>query len=349
MKALNTLLAVSIIALTAAIPRAQEPGTAAAPPDDIYCAATKWQLFYYYLNPGGGDSVNKFQLKCAGRESTVEMPDWLEKTLPAMAEHKVWRDPEKGELSEAEVWQTAVSILYEYSKLAGEALAGEKGKFPPGFKLEKFGEGNFPYRFSLAMDRLERAKLQQSFEGRGGPMMDDMYRVLAGMDKAASALEVSDAAGFQSASDEIVQLTQRCFSRLFDPPPSEAGERYRYEIAMRIVHGYRGATLPVPASQALFLSKGDRVDVLVTIEALMGNGAKELVTATILQNALVMSVFKPEDKNNTAAVELMLNPVEAQYLALSLVQNKEIHLILRAPGDVEMRPMEMSTFRKLFQ
>jgi len=40
------------------------------------------QLFYYYLNPGSGESVKNFQLKCSDKLSSVKIPDWLEKTLP---------------------------------------------------------------------------------------------------------------------------------------------------------------------------------------------------------------------------------------------------------------------------
>ena len=49
-----------------------------------------------------------------------------------------------------------------------------------------------------------------------------------------------------------------------------------------------------------------------------------------------------------AAVYVALNPNEAQYLSLAMKQG-EITTILRGLGDIEMHPMEMASFRKLFR
>ncbi|HCC48951.1 MAG TPA: hypothetical protein DEQ38_12665 [Elusimicrobia bacterium] len=115
--------------------------------------------------------------------------------------------------------------------------------------------------------------------------------------------------------------------------------------------GYRGTALTVGGSQLLFLKKGDRVDVLLTFEAKMaedGKERKEKVTATFLQNIVVLNVTRPEKTDGVGAVELLLNPVEAQYAALALAQG-EIAITVRAPGDTELHPMEMASFRKLIK
>lgn len=70
--------------------------------------------------------------------------------------------------------------------------------------------------------------------------------------------------------------------------------------------------------------------------------------APILQNVVVADVKRPEKLDQIGAVELLLNPNEAQYAALSLEQGS-LHLARRASGDAEMHPMEMATFRKLFK
>ncbi|HXS99862.1 MAG TPA: RcpC/CpaB family pilus assembly protein [Elusimicrobiota bacterium] len=111
--------------------------------------------------------------------------------------------------------------------------------------------------------------------------------------------------------------------------------------------GYRGMALSLPGDQASFVKKGDRVDVLVTFDAVTKTG-KEKVTATILQNVLVLEAVKPAKIEERGVVELELNPNEAQYLALGIKQG-EIQISVRAPGDKEMHPMEMASFRKLFQ
>ena len=139
-------------------------------------------------------------------------------------------------------------------------------------------------------------------------------------------------------------------------------------LSVKIPPGYRGAILPIDQEMKILIKPGDRVDVLVTFDALMNDGRKEKVTATILQNVLVIAVgtnlgqgmnakqFKnlgdKEDKtaafSEKATVSLALNPNEAQYLALALKQG-EPTVIMRGLGDVEMHPMEMASFRKLFR
>ena len=115
-----------------------------------------------------------------------------------------------------------------------------------------------------------------------------------------------------------------------------------------VTAGYRGVAVPLSGEQAAFIKKGDRVDALVTFEAQLKDKAKEKVTATILQNVVVLEVIRPEKLDDKGVVELLLNPNETQYLALSLQQGALL-LSVRAEGDKEMHPMEMASFRKLFQ
>ncbi|MBU2575232.1 MAG: hypothetical protein KKH28_14275 [Elusimicrobia bacterium] len=114
-----------------------------------------------------------------------------------------------------------------------------------------------------------------------------------------------------------------------------------------LVPGYRGTAIPVSGDQLLYVKKGDRVDVLVTFDA-AAKDVKEKVTATILQNVIVINVRKPDHPDETGVIELLCNPNEAQYLALSAAQG-DTSIAVRAPGDFSMRPMEMASFRKLIK
>lgn len=114
-----------------------------------------------------------------------------------------------------------------------------------------------------------------------------------------------------------------------------------------VTAGYRGMAVPLSGDQAAFVKKGDRVDAMVTFDAKLKD-TKEKVTATILQNVLVLDVIKPAKLEDNGAIELVLNPNEAQYLALSLQQG-DVRFSVRAPGDKVMPPMEMASFRKLFR
>jgi len=87
--------------------------------------------------------------------------------------------------------------------------------------------------------------------------------------------------------------------------------------------------------------------MLVTFEAILSGGSKETVTATMLQNVVVLKVTRPDTVGGNGVVQLLCNPNEAQYAALSLAQGKTINLVRRAPGDLEMRPMEIASLRKL--
>ena len=69
---------------------------------------------------------------------------------------------------------------------------------------------------------------------------------------------------------------------------------------------------------------------MVTFEAMMGKGAKEMVTATILQNIVVLKVSRPDSPGGTGVVQLLCNPNEAQYAVLSLAQCKSVNIVRRA-------------------
>ncbi|MFI5347393.1 MAG: RcpC/CpaB family pilus assembly protein [Elusimicrobiota bacterium] len=110
-----------------------------------------------------------------------------------------------------------------------------------------------------------------------------------------------------------------------------------------LLAGYRATSLSVPAHQLRFLSVGDRIDVMATFDATMEDKKTEAVTATILQNVIVLAVDQA-----AGVISLELNPNEAQYAALFDSKDK-LWLSRRAKGDTEMHPMEMASARKLFR
>lgn len=113
--------------------------------------------------------------------------------------------------------------------------------------------------------------------------------------------------------------------------------------------GYRAVAIPVAGDQLLYVKKGDRVDVLVSFVAPLEKGGKELTTATILQNVPVTNVVRPAKTEDAGAIELLVTPVEAQYAALSVAQGKKVDIVVRAPGDNDVHPMDMASFRALIR
>jgi len=139
-------------------------------------------------------------------------------------------------------------------------------------------------------------------------------------------------------------------------------------LSVKVPPGYRGCTLPMDNELMRLIKPGDRVDILVTFDAVMGDNRKEKVTATILQNVLVLGVgtnlgqgmSSIQAKNKEAQVSadqafsdkgvlsLALNPQEAQYLSLSQKQG-DVNIIVRGLGDMELHPMEIASFKRLIK
>ena len=308
---------------------------------DAACAAEDMQLFYYYLSPVQDAKVKNRPTTCHPGKKSLQLPAWLERSLPAMTARKVWKDPEEGELSEAVVWQTPVSILYEASdKLAkGGDLMAADAEF-----------GDMRIRFIMSVERVTKAGLETSFGGRGGPMLATLDAATRAFDGLTGALSRDDRKAFDESAAGLLKSGRDLFAQVFEEPRS-GGKKpaARYTPEVRVLPGYRGVSLPVPASQALFLGRGERVDMLVSFDALTGTDTREKVTATILQNVIVTGVQKSAGAGEPGVVQLLCNPNEAQYAALSLAQGSSITLIRRAPGDTEMRPMEIASFRRLIK
>ncbi len=318
---------------------------------DVNCAAEDMQVLYYYMEPALDPKIKERATACHGAQTTLKMPEWLEKALPAMHEHKVWSDPEEGQLSEAKVWQTAFSILYELDYMTKKLLpAAEGGIAAEPARLEA-EYNDIRLRLIMAIDRIVRAGLETSFEGRGTELLETLTREMERMDALTLALARQDDDTFYVSAGGALRVTRDLFAQFFALPQGAPGAKFvpKYRPEPRIVPGYRGVSLKVPASQVAFLESGSRIDMLVTFEAIMTGGAKEKVTATILQNVVVVKVYRPEIPGGSGVVQLMCNPNEAQYAALSLAQSKNINLIRRAAQDFEMRPMEIASFKRLFK
>lgn len=331
----------AITLLLAAASLAAVPARAALPDRAAACAAEDLQLFYYYLVPSPNEKLKDHATDCHPGKSSLKLPDWLEKAVPEMTERKVWKDPAGKQLSETELWQHPASILYEFADKTGKA------EDPLTLEAEY---ADMRLRFQMSLDRLYRAGLETSFEGRGTEMLKLLDAAMRDFDELTEAVSDRDSNRTELKAADLMRRGRGLFAQFFEAPGPDAGKKpaSRYTPEARVVAGYRGVSLPLSGSQARFVEKGDRVDMLVTFEAVMTNDVKEKVTATILQNVLVTAVRKPA-AGEPGVVQLLCNPNEAQYAALSLAQASNINLVRRAPGDFELRPMEIASFGKLFK
>lgn len=76
--------------------------------------------------------------------------------------------------------------------------------------------------------------------------------------------------------------------------------------------------------------------------------APEKAAQTLLQSVFVIDVFPPLRAGEPGVLVLALNPMEAQFAALAMDENK-IHIALRGDQDAEFHPMQGTGFRKLFR
>ncbi|NLH39616.1 MAG: Flp pilus assembly protein CpaB [Elusimicrobia bacterium] len=138
-------------------------------------------------------------------------------------------------------------------------------------------------------------------------------------------------------------------------------------LSVKVPPSYRGATLQVDNELTKLIKPGDRIDILVTFDAVV-NEKKQKVTATILQNVLVLGVggnlgqgitsdLAKKQSSQEATLQsfsdkgvlsLALNPIEAQYLSLSQEVGK-VNVVVRALGDVEVHYLEIANFNKLIK
>lgn len=185
---------------------------------EVTCAATKMQIFYYYLAAERDPKLLDYPIKCKGSTINIKMPKWVESTVPVMLSNKVWRDPEEGEISEAALWQTPVSILYEFMELTKKTFPREAmgAEIPPGLLVKEYAD--IRIRFQMSLDRLYRAKRSDSMNGRGRTIMPVFNLILKEMESISDAISSADQRRYAEAVSAISVLSQDSFSVLFRAP-----------------------------------------------------------------------------------------------------------------------------------
>ena len=247
--------------------------------EEISCAALKTQLFYYYLAPERDPKVVNFPMTCKGVKSTYVMPKWVEAEVPAMAGRKVWRDPEEGEISEATLWQTPVSIVYEYLELTRKTFPPENGgaNIQPGLLVKEYAD--IRIRFQMAMDRLYRARTREvnmgdSMNGRGRTIMAKFAIILKEMESIADAISSTNQQRYAEAVTASAVISEDAFRVLFNPPRKyaaplkESSTAKVFSVALTMV----GIILVFLAVQAFFAMNDS------TTNAMMGDYNKKVAT-----------------------------------------------------------------------
>lgn len=137
-------------------------------------------------------------------------------------------------------------------------------------------------------------------------------------------------------------------------------------LSVKVPQRYRGMVIEVDNAVSQLVKPGDKVDIIVTLEVYI-RGVKRPVSFTILQNQTVLGVgnnlgqginadmaksnrekqLEAAAYTDTSALSLQLSPLDAQYLALTKSVADEITVVVRAIGDEEVYPLEMSDLTRL--
>jgi len=192
----------------------------------VNCASTKMQLLYYYLSPTRADKIKDYNFVCSGNEVRYIMPKWVDEVLPKMIAKKVWRDPEEGEISEAQLWQTSISILYEFFEVTKKTFPPEKNGagIQPALLVKEYAD--IKIRYQMSLDRLYRARtMGDSFDGRGRTMLAIMNLILKEMEAISDSIANSNSKQYAQAVTAISIFAQDNFSAFLKPsrnyaPPS---------------------------------------------------------------------------------------------------------------------------------
>ncbi|MEW5950457.1 MAG: type II secretion system F family protein [Elusimicrobiota bacterium] len=187
--------------------------------DQVECASVKMQLLYYYLSPNRKPSITDHSFKCAGNNVRYIMPKWFDEVLPNMTAKKVWRDPEEGEISEAQLWQVSISVLFEFLEVTKKTFPPEKGGagIQPALLVKEYSD--IKIRYQMSLDRLYRARVMgDSFNGRGRTMLAIMNLILKEMESIADSISSSNSKQYAQAVTAISVLAQDNFSVVLRPP-----------------------------------------------------------------------------------------------------------------------------------
>jgi len=315
--------------------------------DEISCAALKTQLFYYYLAPERDPKVLNFPMTCRGAKATYAMPKWIEAAVPEMAGRKVWRDPEEGEISEATLWQTPVSIIYEYLELTRKTFPPESGgaNIQPGLLVKEYAD--IRIRFQMAMDRLYRARTRDvnmgdSMQGRGRTIMAKFALILKEMESIADAISSTNQKRYAEAVTASAVMGQDAFRVLFyaprkyTAPPKESGAAKVFNVALSMV----GILLVFLSVQSFFAMNDSKTN------AMMGDYNKKVDTFTEAFSRQFININVKYLVLGPAAVFALLGLLTMNVLAFFFLSAVGLMIGMRTPAFV-LNSMKSARGRKI--
>ncbi|OGR69462.1 MAG: hypothetical protein A2179_04335 [Elusimicrobia bacterium GWC2_63_65] len=315
--------------------------------DEISCAALKMQLFYYYLAPEKDAKILNYTMTCKGAKNTYKMPKWVDTVVPEMLGRKVWRDPEEGEISEAALWQTPVSIVYEYLELTRKTFPPEAGgaNIQPGLLVKEYAD--IRIRFQMSLDRLYRARTREvtmgdSMNGRGRTIMASFNLILKEMESIADAISSTNSRRYAEAVTASAVLSQDTFRVLFAaprkyaPPPQESAAKKMFLRALGIL----GVILMFLAVRAFFLGNDEKTNVM------MGRYSKKVEVFTEAFSRQFININVKYLVLGPAAVMAFLGMLTMSVPAFFFLSGVGLYIGMKTPAFV-LNTMKLARGRKI--
>lgn len=317
--------------------------------EEIDCSAKKGQLFFDYLS-GNGPLKAPYKFRCAKGKETIPAPAWLAGEVSSMTAREIQLG--KDLWTEAQLWQEPLAALADFAALVRKTQPVKNGGLGLPQKFVYPACTAALVRLDKALAALRRERLAASFGGRGDLVFASLIKALAELDALEKGYDVGSPVTFYEKSAAVLKSGEEAFAALFAEAPADkpaAGAfSAEYFTAPRQQAGSRAVSMAFPAWHLEGLKRGDRVDLMVTHELVGTGGAKDMITATIIQAAPVLYVGKT-GADGLGIVRLILTPVQAQYAALAAVQGKDLRLAVRADGDYEPKATEAASFKKIIK
>jgi tight adherence protein B len=187
--------------------------------DQIDCASQKVHLFYFYVSGEKTKAITDADITCRGKKQIIKIPPWLDEVVPSMTRTIKWRDPVEGNLTETDMWQAVLAVTYEFLELAKKSFPKERqgAGIPPSLLVREYADINL--RFQTALDRVYRARLAGSMQGRGRSLMASFTLMSGQLESILNALSIGNDRRFASAVASFAGLSEDAFSQMFRPPP----------------------------------------------------------------------------------------------------------------------------------
>jgi len=162
-------------------------------------AQNRSQLLYHYFKKD--------------RDPRISAPAWLDAQMTALA-RPVYEDPDDGWLTEAQLWQAPLAVLYEFYAVTRRTYPLEYGGFlvKPLTLADDYRDVD--EKMKLSVGRLRSLHLEGSLGGRGRTAIERLEKISAEIDGLAGSLAAKDDSRFKTSTLAVAGQTFNLFQDL---------------------------------------------------------------------------------------------------------------------------------------